>query len=199
MINLPLVYASTNAAKVAEAKRVLDRFGMQVIDLRAAQADLGLEPSLEIPEPETSYEGNALLKAVGYARVLRRPCLSDDSGVEIQELGWLPGVYTAKFGFERVRNALMAGFSYRARFVCCVAYAEPGGRSVCVTERLGGIVMFPPDAQAPASSVPYSHFFVPDGAAKTLAVLAAGEGEFLSHRGMALYKLCRSLGFGITS
>jgi XTP/dITP diphosphohydrolase len=196
MTKVPLVYASTNRAKIAEARRILAHFGIALDDLTTAQVAAGLEKLPQIVEPESTYEGNALEKAVGYARMLRRPCLSDDSGVEIQELGCLPGVYTANFGFTRVKDALTPDLPYAASFVCCVAYAEPTGRSVCVTERLNGFVRFPPNAQAPASSVPYSYFFIPEGGTESLAVLTSRPGEFLSHRGMALSKLCHSLGLG---
>jgi XTP/dITP diphosphohydrolase len=188
-----LIYASTNAGKLTEAKSILGRFGLEILDLRTAADNIGLSRIPTIAEPDSTYQGNAERKAAEYSKLLRAPCISDDTGLEIEELGWLPGVYTAHFGFERVRNALIADRPYSARFVCCVSYAEPEGRLVSVTERLSGVILFQRAAMTPYSSVPYSHFFIPDDASESLHVLTARGGEFLSHRGRALAMLCRCL------
>ncbi len=188
-----LVYASTNLAKITEAKRVLAPFGVSIQDLQTAAKQRGLLDLPTISEPDSTYEGNARRKACAYAALLNAPCLSDDTGIEVEELGWLPGVYTAHFGIENLREMLQVGLPYTAQFVCCAAYAEPGGRSVCTTVHLAGTVLFPSAAKIPTSSVPYSHFFVPEGTAETLAEISARGGEFESHRGGAIRRLVQSL------
>ncbi len=198
MTSIPkLIYASTNAGTLAEAKSVLGRFGLEILDLKTAAKDLGLSRIPAIAEPESTYQGNAERKAAGYAKLFRAPCISDDSGLEVEELGCLPGVYTAHFGFERVRNSLSPDRPHVAHFVCCVSYAEPEGRIVSVTERLSGVILFPRGAVTPSSSVPYSHFFIPEGASELLHTLTIRGGAFLSHRGRALNTLCRCLDLNV--
>lgn len=147
----------------------------------------------DVPEPELNYEGNAARKARTYAQRLNRPCLGDDTGIEIEDLYWLPGVFTARFGFERLRGLLLPEQNYAARFVCCVAYAEPNGRVVAVTATLDGNLALRAHAPLPNSSLPYSYFFIPRGESKVLAAVMQDNPEFVSHRGRALSVLLRVL------
>ncbi len=188
-----LVYASTNPAKLAEACTTLASFGLRVEGLQSV-IDNYLEGSFpKVSEPHISYQDNAGCKAAAYSSFLNRCCISDDAGIEIEELGDLPGVYTAHFEFERIRRSLYPLKAYSARMVCCAAYAEPTGRVVSVLRWLEGVVKFPVEAMKPNSSVPYSHFFIPNGEQHPLAELMQNTGGFLSHRVLALRSLCRSL------
>jgi XTP/dITP diphosphohydrolase len=190
---MQLIYGSTNHDKLTEVVRLGDQFGLTITDLRKAAEVTGKGMPPGIAEPEVSYEGNAALKARGYSDWFDRPCVVDDSGLEVDALGGLPGVYTAMFGFERVSSMLIPGVPYTARFICCVAYAEPSGRLVSVTAALSGRICFPAGAQAPSSGVPYSYFFTPDGRAESLATLVQNDSSFVSHRGRAFIQLMRSL------
>jgi XTP/dITP diphosphohydrolase len=190
-----LVYASSNRDKLAEACRILGRYGLSIQDSASAALECGIGELPTVPELYSSYEGNAVCKAKSYAMCLRRPCLSDDAGIEVEGLGGLPGVYTARFGFERLVRELGVEKGHAARFVCCASYAEPGGRVVSVTASLPGMIMFPRDARKPNSAVPYSFFFIPKHHKKSLAQITAEGGPFLSHRGTALTRLCGAVGF----
>lgn len=193
MAAIELVYGTTNAEKIGEVQRVAQTFGIRVIDLKTALPRSVAQSMPEVSEIYSDYAGNAARKALVYAHGLQRPCLADDAGLEVEELGQLPGVYTARFGFERVQRALTAGRSYDSRFVCCVAYAEPGGRVVTVTAPIAGRLVIPPRTEQPTSTLPYSHFFIPDGYTVTMATLVRDNPEFLSHRGRAVKALLKAL------
>jgi XTP/dITP diphosphohydrolase len=189
-----LIYGSTNIEKLAEVVRLGASYGLEVVDLKCGAEIAGVELPPEIHEPEVSYNGNAVLKARGYARWFGRPCMADDSGLEIRELAGLPGVYTARFGVSRVSEALIPGRSYEGTFVCAVAYAEPSGRAVSVTAVLPGNVLFPKNFARPMSSLPYAYFFRPSGRLDSLTDTLRSDPAFLSHRGLAFKSLIQCLG-----
>lgn len=188
-----IVFASTNRGKTKEVQRIAAGRGVVVSGLGDLVNAEALAPKPEVPETESTYEGNAFRKARAYAQWLGRPCLVDDTGLEIAALGGLPGVFTANFGLVRVRDMLTPNLSYSARFVCCVVYAEPAGRSVSVTATLDGSISFPPGAGDDGSGVPFSAYFVPTGESRPLSELKE-QDSFLSHRGRAITLLLRALG-----
>lgn len=187
-----MVFASTNRGKTAEVQRVAARLGVRVVGLEAVTPAEGIGAKPEVAETECSYEGNALKKARAYSAWLLRPCIVDDTGLEIEALGGLPGVYTANFGIARVRSLLIPEYRYPARFVCCVVYAETSGRCVSVTATLGGTIRFPTSARDDGSGVPFSAYFIPDGASESVSELNT-RGDFLSHRGKAITLLLSAL------
>ena len=86
-----LVIATHNKGKFAEIKALFDKF-----DFTIMSAD-----KLALPEPEeteTSFQGNALLKAHHATKLSSLPALADDSGLEIDFLGKRPGIYSARWG-----------------------------------------------------------------------------------------------------
>src|SRR6185437_12647881 len=87
-----------------------------------------------VEEIGTTYEENAVLKALSYARQTGLCALADDSGLEVDALGGGPGVHSARFGGEGLSDRgriqeLFAKLSEEpskgrdARFVCCIALA----------------------------------------------------------------------------
>jgi XTP/dITP diphosphohydrolase len=188
-----LIYGSTNIEKLTEVTRLGGCYDIDMLDLDSAVEIYGRPRPPQIHELEASYEGNAVLKAKAYAHWFNQPCMADDSGLEILQLANLPGVYTARFGVRRVSESLLSGCRYRARFVCCVAYAEPSGRTVSVTSNLLGFISFPKEFAIPSSLLTYSYFFTPEGRGDSLAELLKRDPKFLSHRGLAFTALVESL------
>ncbi len=135
------------------------------------------------------YEENAVAKARAFARWSGQPCIADDTGIEIEALDGLPGVFTANWGILRVVKALGVDFHGPARFVCCMAYAEPSGREVSVTTALRGQVRFDPSVDAAATKpLQFSQFFYPEGYSESLVALAK-HGTYVSHRHATLRAL----------
>jgi XTP/dITP diphosphohydrolase len=181
-----IVYASSNSGKVDEMKRLAEMMSLRIVGLSET-----LECCHVIPEVADSYEGNARAKAQTHAVSIGRPCLADDSGIEILQLGGLPGVYTNRFGLTRVME-LMKNPS-PAIFVCCMCYAEPLGRCVSVTQKIQGVFSVCDKRLDRNYPLPYSHFFYPELSAAPLSELIAMD-PLASHRARALRALLISLG-----
>ena len=85
-----LIIASHNEGKVREIRELLEPFGVTVRSAR----------DMDLPEPEeteTTFSGNARLKAVAAANATGIPALSDDSGLAVDALGGEPGIYAARW------------------------------------------------------------------------------------------------------
>ncbi len=149
------------------------------------------DPAVE--ETESTFEGNALLKARAVAR--RHPgewTLADDSGLETRALCGAPGVHSARFAGEPVSTArnnakLLAELAdaqdRRARFRCCVALVDPEGREHLAQGVCEGRIIEAPQG---GEGFGYDPLFVPDGRDKTFAALSGAEKNAISHRGAAL-------------
>ncbi|MFN3959218.1 MAG: RdgB/HAM1 family non-canonical purine NTP pyrophosphatase [Parvularculaceae bacterium] len=187
-----LVVASHNAGKVREIKVLVELFGVSAISAAA----LGLPVPEEI---ETSFAGNAALKALAAAKASGLPALADDSGLEVAALGGRPGVHTADwaetssgrdFGraMERVEQELQAtGLADRsARFVCCLALAWPDGHVETFLGRVEGSLTWPPRG---TMGFGFDPVFVPAGSAKTFAELDPETKHAVSHRADAFRQL----------
>lgn len=184
----PLLFASTNAGKCAEVRGYSKRFGVSIVTPQElASSRVGAMPA--VAETEPGYEGNAVKKARRFAGWSGLRALADDTGLEIDTLGGLPGLFTGRWGVGRVREILGSGFSGPAQFVCCMAYAEPTGRLVSVSATVRGTFSLRVEGEAkPNSSLPFSAFFIPQGYSRPLSVLVE-EGELVSHRFLALRRL----------
>jgi XTP/dITP diphosphohydrolase len=189
-----LVVASHNAGKVREIGALLAPFGVEAVSAGA----LGLP---EPEETETTFAGNARLKAVAAAEASGLPALADDSGLEVFGLGGAPGVYSARwagegkdfrFAMERVWRELSTGGAtdFSARFVCALALAEPGGACEIFEGEARGAVIWPPRGE---KGFGYDPMFVPDGHTRTFAEMDAAEKLPLTHRARAFEKLVAAL------
>ncbi len=144
-------------------------------------------------EDGDSFEVNARLKAVAFARRANLPALADDSGLEVDALAGAPGVYSARYGgpgatdVDRYRRVLeeldgVPAAARAARFVCVVALALPDGRVYTARGTVEGAIG---DAPRGAHGFGYDPIFVlPDG--RHMAELSPAEKHALSHRGTAL-------------
>jgi XTP/dITP diphosphohydrolase len=180
-----LVLATANRGKVAELVELLAGLDADILTL----ADY---PGLTLPpEGTTSYADNARAKARTIAAHTGLVALGDDSGLEVEALGWGPGVASARYGgpglddagrVTRLLAAVGAG-SRRARFRCLLALAGPEGREVLVEGLLEGHL-----AQAPRGTggFGYDPVFVVPELGRTVAELAPDEKNRLSHRARAV-------------
>jgi XTP/dITP diphosphohydrolase len=88
-----LLFASSNPHKVSEVRAILGPLGHRVIGLDS----LPQPPPSEPVEDGTTFLENARLKATAYAKMTGYPCLADDSGLEVDALHGVPGVYSARY------------------------------------------------------------------------------------------------------
>jgi XTP/dITP diphosphohydrolase len=193
-----LVIATSNPHKVEEIQAVLGQVGVECVPL----GDAG------IPEPEedgATFEENARIKAVAYAKALGVTVLADDSGLEVDALGGAPGVHSARYaGIGETRAERDAANNAKllralegvpqarrtARFVCVLSVARPDGS--IVAEARGHFEGWIGEAPRGANGFGYDPLLVlADG--RTSAELTSAEKNARSHRGNALRTLVRCL------
>ena len=87
-----LLVATTNPGKQGEFRRLLAGLPAEVV----TPDEIGLV--LDVPEPYDTYAENAAAKALAYARASGILSVADDSGIEVAELDWGPGVRSARWG-----------------------------------------------------------------------------------------------------
>jgi XTP/dITP diphosphohydrolase len=141
-----LLIATSNAHKIDELRGIFGVMEISVEGLGDAAAPAGgwVEPD----ETGRTFAENARIKAVSYARQSGRACLADDSGLEVDALGGLPGVdsayYAGREGSRAERDArnnlkLLEALmdvpdeGRAARYVCCICVARPDGGIIAET------------------------------------------------------------------
>ena len=194
---MKLVVASHNKGKVWEINQLLARYGLDAV----CAGDLGLP---EPEETETTFEGNARLKAVAAARGSRMPALADDSGLEVDCLGGAPGIYSARwagagkdFGLAMrklndeisARNgwpvAKFAGSGPRANFISVLCLVWPDGAARVFEGKVHGHLVWPPRG---GNGFGYDPMFVADGETQTFGEMEPAGKYAISHRTRAFAK-----------
>jgi XTP/dITP diphosphohydrolase len=179
-----LLLATTNIGKQAELRRLLAELDAEIVT--PDQVDL----DLDIEEPFETYAENATTKALAYADASGLVSLADDSGIEVAALDWGPGVRSARWasgrGADRLLEALDGVTDRRARMVCVVAVARPGGRGAAVDRFTGVVHGTIARERRGAGGFGYDPvFLLPSG--MTTAELPEAEKDRLSHRGQAVH------------
>jgi XTP/dITP diphosphohydrolase len=192
-----LVLASHNKGKLREIVDLLKPFGL---DIKSAAA-LGLP---EPEETESSFIGNALLKAHAAAKASGLIALADDSGLVVPALDNAPGVYSARWAgkdknfltaMERVERELLQrnATDRSAKFVCVLALVSPAGEERIFEGDVHGSLVFPPRGDR---GFGYDPIFVMDGMTETFGEIDPGLKHKVSHRAKAFEKLLDSGIFG---
>jgi len=188
-----LVIATHNNGKLEEIGDLLSPFGVTL----SSNADHGLP---EPDETETTFVGNARIKAHAAAKATGLPALADDSGLEIDSLGGAPGVYTADwaetpqgrdFGMamQRAWDALQAADApspRTARFCCTLVLAWPDGHDEVFAGVMPGQIVWPGRG---GRGHGYDPIFQPEGYDMTFGEMDRWEKNKISHRADAFTKL----------
>jgi XTP/dITP diphosphohydrolase len=193
-----LVVATHNAGKLREIRELLEPLGIECVG--AAELDL--------PEPEetgNTFVDNAELKAREAADLSGLPALSDDSGLSVDALHGMPGIFSARwaededgnrnFGraMERVwREVEEAGpeAGHDAHFTCVLSLAWPDGDIESFEGKVHGTLVWPPRGD---KGFGYDPIFVATGMDKTFAEIEPVEKHAISHRAQAFSKLVAAL------
>jgi len=188
-----LVAATHNPGKAREIAALLEgRFEV------VAAGALGLP---EPDETETTFAGNAVLKARKAADASGLPALADDSGLSVRALDGAPGIYSARWAgpdkdfalaMRRVEERLeeSGGADRFAWFTCALALAWPDGPCVVVEGRVEGSVGFPPRGDR---GFGYDPIFTPQGGSATFGEMDPQTKDAMSHRFRAFEKLRTAL------
>jgi XTP/dITP diphosphohydrolase len=184
-----LVVASHNAGKLREIDDLIRPFGLEAVSAG----------SVGVPEPEeteTTFAGNARLKALHSARTTGLPALSDDSGLEVEILGGDPGVLSARwagpqkdftFAMQKVADAVAARQGWtpegpRANFTAALCLAWPDGRTEVFEGRVFGRLVWPPRGE---KGFGYDPMFLADDTTQTFGEMDPTHKHANSHRARA--------------
>jgi XTP/dITP diphosphohydrolase len=182
------VLATRNPHKLAEFSRLFAPAGIAIEPL---PQDVTLPP-----EDGDTFADNALPKARAAAQATGRPSIADDSGIEAQALGGVPGVRSARYAgpdatdqenLDKLMREAPAGSGLR--YVCALAYVDPesGEERLFFGDCQGRLA----DAPRGSGGFGYDPAFIPDGDGqnRTMAELSELEKDAISHRGNAIRAL----------
>jgi XTP/dITP diphosphohydrolase len=186
-----LCLATHNAGKAREVSVLLSGHGITVV----TAGELGLP----VPEEtETSFIGNATLKAKAAAQASGMVSLADDSGFSVAALDGAPGVYTADWAEQpdgsrdyaaamaKVERLARHAADRRAWFSCALVLAWPDGHVEAFLGEAQGEWVWPPRG---AKGFGYDPIFVPSGEAMTFAEMEPERKHAISHRAAAFRQL----------
>lgn len=186
---MDVVVATRNKKKIEEIKRILEGTALSILTLD------NFPECQEVEEDGSTFEANAIKKAISASKCTEKPALSDDSGLEVYALGGAPGVLSSKYAgkdaddkknIEKLLHEMRSFTNRKARFVCCIALAFPDGRVKTFHGYTRGRIGTEPKG---SNGFGYDPVFYPEGHNKTFAEMNDKEKDALSHRGKALRKL----------
>ena len=192
---MKLLIATRNAHKLAEIRAMLP--GIELV---------GTDAWPTVPDPDETgktFEENAAIKAEAWLKATGLPALADDSGLEVEALGGVPGIHSARYagihGDSAANNARLlrelAGLPIErrgARFVCALALAMPGEPLRTLRGTCPGRIVA---AASGVNGFGYDPLFVPEGFTRTFGELPEEVKARISHRARA-FALARSRWFG---
>ncbi len=189
--------ATGNKGKLEEYKLTLSKIPTLTL---FSQSDL---PSFT-PKPETgtTFLENARIKAKS-VKALKSSAfvLGEDAGLEVEGLGNLPGIHSARYAGPHARDAeniakLLKMMQIRnvssraAQFKCVTVVLTPENEELIFEGVLRGNISLKPTG---LMGFGYDPVFIPDGETKTLAELGPGYKIQKSHRALALSEFLNEL------
>lgn len=196
---MKLLVATNNRSKLVEIQHLLNLPDLELVLELVTPLEAGLPPDFDVEETGTTFEENAVLKAVEYARAAHLHTLADDSGLEVDALDGQPGVYSKRFAGEDKTDRERIDFllaklppelpedRLTARFVAAIAFANPQGQVIKVS--FGFCEGYLTRQPRGSNGFGYDPIFVVKTLDRTMAELTADEKDSHSHRGDALTRI----------
>lgn len=186
-----ILIATQNRDKLREIEGLISGLPFRFVIPR----DLGIEDSPE--ETETTFLGNARLKALHYSKISNLPAVADDSGLSIDAMNGEPGVYSRRFcgekasypqRFEEIWRRLrdVPEEKRTAHFTCAVALASPGFILFETEQRVDGLIVSRPRG---VNGFGYDPIFFHPPSGCTTGELPRKMKDAISHRGQAFARL----------
>ena len=183
-----LIFATGNAGKMREIRQIMADMPLEIKSMKEA----GVEA--DIIEDGKTFEENALIKARAIQALAGGIVLADDSGLEVDYMDKMPGIYSARFMGEDtsydIKNKAIIdalekaeGEARSARFVCAIAAVLPDGSERVVRATMEGRIGY---EIAGTNGFGYDPIFFLPEYGKTSAELSPEEKNAISHRGKAL-------------
>jgi len=188
-----IVVATHNVGKVPEISALL-----------GGNYELVTAGQLNLPEPdetESTFTGNAMLKARHAAELSGEVSLADDSGLSVAALDGAPGIFSARWAgpgkdfavaMKKVEERLeeIGATDRTAWFTSALAVAWPDGPCVVVQGEVHGQLTFPPRGDR---GFGYDPLFIPNGGDQTFGEMEPAAKDAISHRTVAFAKLRAAL------
>jgi XTP/dITP diphosphohydrolase len=192
-----ILIATHNAGKLEEFREILAPHGVNAV----SAGELGLA---EPDETESTFEGNARIKARAAMTASGLIAIADDSGLCVDALNGDPGVYTANWAgpnrdwmmaMRTVEEKLQAAGATTekqraAQFMATLCVSWPDGEERFFVGRVPGHLAWPPRGKLGHG---YDPVFVPEGESVTFAEMSHEKKNTLSHRARAVEKLLKAL------
>ncbi|MBW2962520.1 non-canonical purine NTP diphosphatase [Mesonia aestuariivivens] len=182
-----LVFATHNKNKFKEIKSLLPNF----IELLSLD-DIGCTEDIE--ETGKTIDENAIIKAKYVKEKYKYNCFADDTGLEVDELGGEPGVYSARYAGEqkddqaninKLLTQLEGKQNRKARFKTVIALTLNNKETLFTGNCEGEILKDKKGDQG----FGYDPIFKPKGYEKTFAEMNLTEKSTISHRAKAFNQL----------
>ena len=187
-----ILIATRNEGKTKEFRNMFEKLGFEV-------ENLNQYPELpEVEETGMTFEENARLKAETIAELTGKTVLADDSGLKVDILGGLPGVWSARFAGvgatdtennAKLLHELAMVFDLKdrsAKFHTTLVVARPGKESLVVEADWPGYINFEPKGE---NGFGYDPLFLVGETGRAAAELTLEEKNTQSHRALAVKKL----------
>ena len=187
MTNINLIFATSNQNKVLEIQKILPKkFNIKSLkDLNFFE---------DVPENETTIEGNAIFKAKYIYEKFNINVFADDTGLEVEALNGEPGVHSARYAgttrnseknIKKLLKNLKNIKNRNARFKTVIALIIDNKLHI-----FSGIVEgYILDSPKGNNGFGYDPIFCPNGFDKSFAELTLKEKNLISHRSLAMKKL----------
>ena len=192
-----VVIASRNEHKIDEMRRILNEAGLS-LDLVGIQEFPDLP---DVDETGTTFAENALLKAREICAFTGIPAIADDSGLCVDALGGMPGIFSARWAGTHGNDLanlqlLLAQISHvapdrrTASFRCAAAIVMPSGAEEVVEGIMAGRLI---DTPRGTNGFGYDPIFIAEGYSITTAEMDSASKDAISHRGRAIAALAPTL------
>ena len=192
-----VVIASRNKHKIDEMRRILHEAGLS-LDLVGIQEFPDLP---DVDETGETFAENALLKAREICAFTGIPAIADDSGLCVDALGGMPGIFSARWAGTHGNDLanlqlLLAQISHvapdrrTASFRCAAAIVMPSGAEEVVEGIMRGRII---DTPRGTNGFGYDPIFIAEGYSITTAEMDSASKDAISHRGLAIAALAPTL------
>lgn len=190
--------ATTNKGKLEEFKLILQKEFPQIQIHSLTELPHYTPP----PENGKTFLENARIKAKSIkAMKPGQYVMAEDSGLEVEGLGGLPGIHTARYAGPKAADSeniakllkmmqIRPMANRKARFVCSMVVFNPEGQELLFEGQLHGEI-----AKTPAGQLGFGYdpVFIAEGQTQTLAQLGPGFKNQISHRAQATRALVQKL------
>jgi len=190
---LDLLIGSNNAGKIKEIKDLLPR------KIKVVSAN---QYKLKSPkENGSTFAENSLIKAKYFSKKTNKLCLADDSGLEIDILAKMPGIYSARWGgkknnfnvaIQKVFNKLQKinpnwkKEKISARFVCALTIYGPRIKTIKSIGKIEGTIS---KKKKGKNGFGYDPIFIPKGKKITFGQMRPKHKYKIDHRMKAFKKI----------